>query len=101
MFFVVTLYENEILFTILFISNYQHLLTLFRFLVEQKYPGLCALCDNETPVPCSYKDKYWGRRGVAYCMTDCLGDVAWMRLDDWRTHEKVGDRKHFGFWPVS
>ncbi|KAL1461598.1 hypothetical protein WDU94_013478, partial [Cyamophila willieti] len=58
---------------------------------EQKYPGLCALCDD--PITCSAKDKYWGRRGAPLCMTDCLGDVAWMRLDDWRLHEKTVTNK--------
>ncbi|KAI5705871.1 hypothetical protein M8J75_002526 [Diaphorina citri] len=56
-------------------------------LLKQKYRGLCALCDD--PVSCSVKDKYWGRMGAASCMTDCLGDVAWLRLDDWRVHEKT------------
>lgn len=38
------------------------------------------------PSSCSLNDKYWGRRGPLYCLTDGVGDVAWARLDDTRSH---------------
>lgn len=56
---------------------------LFLFL-ERKYPNLCSLCG--LPSKCSTQDKYWGRRGPLYCLTDGIGDVSWARLDDVRSH---------------
>lgn len=32
------------------------------------------------------QDKYWGRRGPLYCLTDGVGDISWARLDDVQTH---------------
>ncbi|XP_068910367.1 transferrin [Tenebrio molitor] len=52
--------------------------------LKQKYPNLCALCDN--PSRCEGSDKYWGRRGSLFCLTDGAGDVSWARLDDVRLH---------------
>lgn len=51
---------------------------------EQKYSNLCALCG--APGRCSKNDKYWGRRGPLYCLSDGIGDVAWVRLDDAQLH---------------
>lgn len=31
-------------------------------------------------------DKHWGRRGPLYCLTSGYGDVAWVRLDDAKSH---------------
>ncbi|XP_049939287.1 transferrin [Schistocerca serialis cubense] len=59
--------------------------------LKSKYPNLCLLCDN--PKDCSTLDKYWGRTGPLYCLTDGYGDVAWARLDDLETH--------FGITPES
>ncbi|XP_054287810.1 transferrin-like [Macrosteles quadrilineatus] len=52
--------------------------------LKKKYPKLCGLCD--VPSLCSERDKYWGRQGVLYCLSDCLGDVAWSMLKDARLH---------------
>jgi hypothetical protein len=43
-----------------------------------------VLCDN--PSRCEGSDKYWGRRGSLFCLTDGAGDVSWARLDDVRLH---------------
>lgn len=50
----------------------------------RKYPNLCKLCDN--PSDCSVNDKYFGRVGALYCLTDGAGDVAWARLPDIQYH---------------
>lgn len=52
--------------------------------LKRKYPNLCDLCYS--PSTCSMQDKYWGRRGPLFCLTDGDGDVAWVRLDDARGH---------------
>ncbi|XP_018328245.1 transferrin [Agrilus planipennis] len=52
--------------------------------LKKKYNNLCALCGDRTE--CSINDKYWGRRGPLFCLTDGFGDVAWARLDDVRVH---------------
>ncbi|XP_063912474.1 transferrin [Zophobas morio] len=52
--------------------------------LKSKYPNLCALCDN--PTLCEISDKYWGRRGSLFCLTDGAGDISWARLDDVRLH---------------
>lgn len=52
--------------------------------LKKKYPQLCSLCDN--PEKCSMDDKYWGRTGSLYCLTDGAGDVSWSRLDDVQSH---------------
>lgn len=35
---------------------------------------------------CSKNDKYWGRRGPLFCLTDGAGDITWARLDDVQSH---------------
>ncbi|GLH09400.1 Transferrin [Gryllus bimaculatus] len=52
--------------------------------LKMKYSNLCSLCDQ--PKRCSEKEKYWGRTGPLYCLTDVFGDVAWARLDDVQIH---------------
>ncbi|XP_055530828.1 transferrin [Wyeomyia smithii] len=52
--------------------------------LKNKYPSLCQLCYN--PYQCGIGDKHWGRRGPLYCLTSGAGDVAWVRLDDVRSH---------------
>lgn len=51
---------------------------------EQRYPSLCEICYN--PASCSKSDKHWGRVGPLYCLTSGRGDVAWVRLDDAKSH---------------
>ena len=34
-------------------------------------------------------DKYWGRVGPLYCLTDGAGDVAWARLAEIQVHFKL------------
>ncbi|RZF32350.1 hypothetical protein LSTR_LSTR001814 [Laodelphax striatellus] len=55
--------------------------------LKSKYGSMCQTCDE--PGKCSFRDKYWGRKGVLYCLSDCMGDVAWARLDDVLNHFKV------------
>lgn len=38
------------------------------------------------PRNCGVSDKYWGRRGPLYCLTDGIGDIGWARLDDTNSH---------------
>nr|XP_029733414.1 transferrin-like [Aedes albopictus] len=52
--------------------------------LKNKYPSLCQLCYN--PYQCGIGDKHWGRRGPLYCLTSGAGEVAWVRLDDVRSH---------------
>ncbi|KAK7870386.1 hypothetical protein R5R35_000553 [Gryllus longicercus] len=52
--------------------------------LKKKYSNLCSLCDQ--PKRCSKQEKYWGRTGPLYCLTDVFGDVAWARLDDVQIH---------------
>uniref|UniRef100_A0A6P7F5N0 Transferrin n=1 Tax=Diabrotica virgifera virgifera TaxID=50390 RepID=A0A6P7F5N0_DIAVI len=52
--------------------------------LKRKYTNLCDLCGD--PEKCSMDDKYWGRRGSLYCLTDGAGDISWARLDDVRPH---------------
>jgi len=54
---------------------------------ESKYKNLCAACDN--PSSCYITDQYYGEEGVLFCLTDNVGDVAWVRLDIARAHFKV------------
>lgn len=56
--------------------------------MKRKYPNLCQLCDSSK---CSTQDKYWGRRGSLFCLTDGAGEISWARLDD--------VRQHFGLTP--
>lgn len=59
------------------------------FPLEKKYPSLCESCYN--PYTCSKGDKHWGRRGPLYCLTSGFGEVAWVRLDDVKSHFGVGN----------
>lgn len=52
--------------------------------LKNKYPNLCEACDN--PSRCSKEDKYWGRRGSLFCLTDGAGDISWARWDDVQIH---------------
>lgn len=54
---------------------------------ESKYKNLCAACDN--PSSCYNTDKYYGPEGALLCLTDNVGDVAWVKLADARVHFKV------------
>lgn len=58
-----------------------------RFDAESKYRNLCAAC--ERPASCYNTDKYYGREGALMCLTDGMGDVAWIRLGDAKVHFKV------------
>ncbi|XP_058837077.1 transferrin isoform X2 [Topomyia yanbarensis] len=53
-------------------------------ILKNKYSSLCQLCYN--PYQCGIGDKHWGRRGPLYCLTSGAGEVAWVRLDDVRSH---------------
>ncbi|XP_039287387.1 transferrin [Nilaparvata lugens] len=55
--------------------------------LKSKYGSMCQTCDE--PDKCTFRDKYWGRKGVLNCLSDCMGDVAWARLDDLLNHFKV------------
>ncbi|XP_065219202.1 transferrin-like isoform X2 [Planococcus citri] len=57
------------------------------FKLKLKYRDLCKRCNS--PSVCSQKDLYWGRTGPALCLTDCHGDVAWLRLADFRSSFKA------------
>ncbi|KAK9878958.1 hypothetical protein WA026_003777 [Henosepilachna vigintioctopunctata] len=52
--------------------------------LKKKYPNLCEACDN--PRICSKNDKYWGRRGLLFCLTDGAGDISLARWDDVQVH---------------
>ncbi|XP_026471609.1 transferrin-like [Ctenocephalides felis] len=52
--------------------------------LKKRYPSLCSLCYS--PSACSAGDKFWGRRGPLFCLTDGQGEVAWVRLDDVQSH---------------
>ncbi|XP_044594482.1 transferrin [Cotesia glomerata] len=52
--------------------------------LKLKYRNLCSLCDN--PNGCYAGDKYHGREGALLCLTDNVGDIAWVRLDDAKRH---------------
>ncbi|XP_015598870.1 transferrin [Cephus cinctus] len=54
--------------------------------LKSKYKNLCALCEN--PAGCYAADKYHGREGAVLCLTDSMGDVAWVRLQDALQHFK-------------
>lgn len=53
-------------------------------LLKDRYPSLCQLCYDS--YRCDIGDKHWGRRGALYCLTNGVGNVAWARLDDVRSH---------------
>ncbi|XP_054736847.1 transferrin [Anastrepha obliqua] len=52
--------------------------------LKDRYPSLCQLCYDS--YRCDIGDKHWGRRGALYCLTNGVGNVAWARLDDVRSH---------------
>ncbi|GAB1859923.1 Transferrin [Camponotus japonicus] len=60
--------------------------TIFDYQLKSKYKNLCAACDN--PSSCYITDQYYGEEGVLFCLTDNVGDVAWVRLDIARAHFK-------------
>ncbi|KAK7583899.1 hypothetical protein V9T40_004862 [Parthenolecanium corni] len=47
---------------------------------KSKYNRLCANCQIQAT--CSRNDVYWGQQGPLNCLSDCSGDVAWVRLQD-------------------
>ncbi|XP_071653962.1 transferrin isoform X1 [Temnothorax longispinosus] len=61
--------------------------TVFDYQLKSKYRNLCAAC--EKPASCYNTDKYYGREGALLCLTDGMGDVAWVRLGDARIHFKA------------
>ncbi|XP_018049923.1 PREDICTED: transferrin [Atta colombica] len=61
--------------------------TTFDYQLKSKYRNLCAAC--EKPASCYNTDKYYGREGALLCLTDGIGDVAWVRLGDARVHFKA------------
>ncbi|XP_018392136.1 PREDICTED: transferrin [Cyphomyrmex costatus] len=61
--------------------------TIFDYQLKSKYRNLCAAC--EKPASCYNTDKYYGREGALLCLTDGMGDVAWVRLGDARVHFKA------------
>ncbi|KMQ96612.1 transferrin isoform x4 [Lasius niger] len=60
---------------------------IFDYQLKSKYKNLCAACEN--PSSCYNTDKYYGREGALLCLTDNVGDVTWVRLDDARVHFKA------------
>ncbi|KAH0952965.1 hypothetical protein HN011_010853 [Eciton burchellii] len=58
--------------------------TTFDNILKSKYRNLCAACNN--PASCYNSDKYYGWEGAALCLTDDVGDVAWIRLDQAQLH---------------
>ncbi|KAM0730836.1 Transferrin [Formica fusca] len=71
--------------------------TIFDYQLKSKYKNLCAACDN--PTSCYNTDKYYGREGALLCLTDNMGDVAWVRLANARVHFKTEmvDRRDYKF----
>lgn len=69
------------------IKLYSYRTFIISFLVESKYRNLCSLCDNSAS--CYVDDKYYGRDGAILCLTDNVGDIAWVRLDDVLQYFKV------------
>ncbi|XP_018340131.1 PREDICTED: transferrin isoform X2 [Trachymyrmex septentrionalis] len=61
--------------------------TAFDYQLKSKYRNLCATC--EKPASCYNTDKYYGREGALLCLTDGIGDVAWVRLRDAQVHFKT------------
>lgn len=45
---------------------------------EQKYPNLCALCED--PAKCDYPDKFSGYDGSIRCLVDNGGDIAFTKV---------------------
>ncbi|XP_011704440.1 PREDICTED: transferrin [Wasmannia auropunctata] len=69
--------------------------TVFDYQLKTKYRNLCAAC--ERPASCYNSDKYYGREGALLCLTDGMGDVAWVRLGDARVHFKMIDVQDYKF----
>ncbi|KAG7200605.1 hypothetical protein KM043_001163 [Ampulex compressa] len=70
----------------------------FDSLLKSRYKNLCALCDN--PAGCYSSDKYHGREGALLCLSDNVGDIAWVRLDDaleFFKNENI-DKSHFNYF---
>ncbi|XP_014469684.1 PREDICTED: transferrin isoform X2 [Dinoponera quadriceps] len=65
--------------------------------LKSQYRNLCAACDN--PASCYIDDKYHGREGALLCLTDDVGDVAWVRLDDTLLHFKkeAVDKRNYNY----
>ncbi|XP_011337868.1 transferrin isoform X2 [Ooceraea biroi] len=60
--------------------------TAFDYKLKSKYRNLCGACSN--PAGCYSNDKYYGWEGALICLTDNVGDVAWIRLDQAKLHFK-------------
>ncbi|XP_072760002.1 transferrin isoform X2 [Anoplolepis gracilipes] len=87
-----TLFENRIhalskFFEMACIAGLWSSDAIFDYQLKSKYKNLCAACEN--PSSCYNTDKYYGRQGALLCLTDNVGDVAWVRLDDARVHFKA------------
>lgn len=71
--------------------NYIYYLFLF---AENKYPELCALCDNQAT--CSYNNKIkHGHFGALECLARRNGKVAYAALNYVREYFKVSERSVF------
>ncbi|KAF7995226.1 hypothetical protein HCN44_004698 [Aphidius gifuensis] len=53
--------------------------------LKAKYSNLCELCESG----CGIGDMYHGRTGALVCLTENIGDIAWVRLDDAFRHFKT------------
>ncbi|XP_032675197.1 transferrin [Odontomachus brunneus] len=71
--------------------------TIFDGQLKSRYRNLCTACDN--PISCYNDDKYRGREGALLCLTDDVGDVAWVRLDDTLLHfkEEEVDKRNYNY----
>lgn len=59
---------------------------------------MCKLCYD--PYSCSIGDKHWGRRGPLYCLTSGAGQIAYVRVDDVRSHFGVTNSIKFKEFPL-
>lgn len=48
--------------------------------LKSRYSKLCQQCGD--PNSCSSRDIYWGQQGALTCISDCAGDVTWVRKQD-------------------
>lgn len=90
--FNMTLFENRVhalsnFFEVACIAGPWSSDAMFDYQLKSKYKNLCAACEN--PSSCYNTDKYYGREGALLCLTDNVGDIAWVRLDDARAHFKA------------
>ncbi|EFN78174.1 Transferrin [Harpegnathos saltator] len=71
--------------------------TIFDGQLKSKYKNLCAACDN--PAGCYSDDKYHGREGALLCLTEDVGDIAWVRLDDTLVHfkDEQVDKRNYNY----